>query len=131
MRDFVFHNDELKNVRIYKSKGGRSRIINVEQLTDSQKKCVEQVHQYFQSQRYESERLFIYKSESYAKAFNRARKCVTDDYAQCNVHSLRKEFANDFFEREMKKGRSEKDVKHELTLLLGHNRLDVLKHYLK
>jgi hypothetical protein len=43
---------------------------------------------------------------------------------------MRKEFAKDFYRRELEKGREEKEVKLELTQLLGHNRLEVLQSYL-
>jgi len=44
---------------------------------------------------------------------------------------MRKEFAKDYYNRELEKGRNDKEVKLELTQLLGHNRLEILESYLK
>lgn len=43
----------------------------------------------------------------------------------------RKEFAKDYYLRELSKGKNEIEVKEELTELLGHNRMQVLDAYLK
>ena len=118
-------------VKIFRSKGGRTRTINAEQLLEQGQAFVSITYQYFSNHKKGKDRLFISKAESYIKAFARARKLVTADYTQCGVHSLRREFANDFFDREIEKGRNKKEVKQELTLLLGHKRIDVLKHYLQ
>lgn len=89
------------------------------------------MYSYFINKRDKTDRLFINKSDSYRKAFAVARDKVTKEYKQCNIHSLRKELANDYLERRMNEGKSKKEAMYELTYLLGHNRIDVLKYYLK
>jgi integrase len=130
MCDFTFDGEQLKHIRIFKSKGGRTREIGTEYLSNSQLEAVSRTYAYFKALKSPMERLFICKTDSYMKAFSTARNAVTGDYTHCGVHSLRKEFANDFYNREIAKGKPDRLVRQELTQLLGHGRLDVLKHYL-
>lgn len=132
IKDFVFDNDgNIQSIYIHRSKGGRSRTIDAKLLSPGQKDIVKKVYVYFRDSRNIDNRLFIYKSDSYQRAFHRVRNLVTGDYKSCGLHSMRKEFAKDYFEREIQKGRNIKEVEKELTQLLGHNRLDILGHYLK
>ena len=89
------------------------------------------MYDYFKGSRNKNDRLFVNKSGSYQRAFERIRDSISDNYKHCGIHSMRKEFAKDFYTREVGKGRYIKEIKRELTQLLGHNRLDVLRHYLK
>lgn len=100
-------------------------------MIDEQIQVVNKVYSYFQDKRNENERLFVNKADSYRQAFANARNVVTGDYKQCSIHSLRKEFANDYYNREIAKNRPKMQVRQELTQLLGHNRVDILKAYLK
>lgn len=129
--DFKFKNGKLKEIHIHRSKGGRSRDIKASMLTKEQIEKVEMIYGTLGSQLSDHDRLFTNKSQSYEKAFTRARDAVTNgEYTYCGIHSMRKEFAKDYFNREMGKGRNELEVKRELTQLLGHNRIEVLKSYL-
>lgn len=131
MNDFWFdQNGRLSTVYIYGSKGGRHRKIQAAQLTEQQTQTVIRTFEHFKGIRGRYDRLFINKSGSYQTAFERIRDSIADGYKYCGIHSMRKEFAKDFYAREVAKGRNIKDVKQELTQLLGHNRLDVLKSYL-
>jgi integrase len=131
--DFRFsQSGRLKAVYIHASKGGRNRVIPAACLSAAQISTVCNVCQHFQDKRGNGDRLFENKTNSYTKAFAKARDIVTKEYTQCGVHSLRKEFANDFYNREMlKNSRTAKEIKRELTELLGHSRLDVLRYYIK
>ena len=132
MRDFWFDKKgNLKAVYINASKGGRSRKIGANYLTKDQSKTVHKVYEHFKEIKGKNDRLFIYKSGSYQRAFERIRDSISEDYKQCGIHSLRKEFAKDFYNREIEKGKTPLEVKRILTQLLGHNRLDILRHYLK
>ena len=132
MKDFWFDRaGKLKAVYIHCSKGGRHRVILSRQLTDRQIQTAVKVYDYFRDSRNKNDRLFVNKSGSYQRAFERIRDSVSDGYKHCGIHSMRKEFAKDFYNREIEKGRNIKEIKKELTQLLGHNRLDILRHYLK
>lgn len=100
-------------------------------MIDEQIQVVNKVYSYFQDKRNENERFFINKADSYRQAFTNAKNTVTSEFKQCSIHSLRKEFANDYYRRELAKNKNEREVKQELTQLLGHNRLEILKAYLK
>lgn len=131
MKDFRFYKDgQLKSVYIHCSKGGRHRTIHAAQLADRQRQTAANVYDYFKTHKNKNDRLFINKSGSYQRAFERIRNDISDGYKYCSIHSMRKEFAKDYFNREMRKGRKLVEVKQELTQLLGHNRIDVLRHYL-
>lgn len=132
--DFKINEDgKIKEVHIHRSKGGRSRDINASNLTVNQLKTIERTYKYFEGKISSHDRFFTNKTESYEKAFSRTRDKVTESnqYTHCGVHSMRKEFAKDYYSREMNKGRDELEVKRELTELLGHNRLEILQSYLK
>ena len=132
IRDFSFDKKgNLQSVYINISKGGRSRKIGANFLTGEQRKTVAKVYEHFKEMKSKNDRLFVYKSGSYQRAFERIRDSISEDYKQCGIHSLRKEFAKDFYNREIEKGKTPIEVKRELTQLLGHNRLDVLRYYLK
>lgn len=47
------------------------------------------------------------------------------------MHSMGKEFATVYFDRETAKGRDEMEVKHKLTEILGYNRLKVLGYHIR
>ncbi|KEI04338.1 site-specific integrase [Clostridium botulinum] len=138
-QDFKFKNDgKLDKVHIHKSKGGKSRDISAKSLTTKQSNKVVEIYKHYSNLRPE-ENIFKNKAESYGKAFSRCRNWIIsnsrdkkEDYEYCGVHSMRKEFAQDFYEREVEEnGRDEREVKEELTEILGHNRLSVLDAYLK
>ncbi|WP_371375286.1 tyrosine-type recombinase/integrase [Sporomusa aerivorans] len=131
MNDFWFDkHGRLVTVYIYGSKGGRHRKIQDVQLTEKQIVTVVKAYEHFKKIRGRYDRLFINKAGSYQTAFERIRGSLTDGYKYCGFHSMRKEFSKDFYAREVAKGRSIKDVKKEITQLLGHNRLTVLNSYL-
>jgi Phage integrase family. len=132
IKDFLFDkNEKLLSVYIYCSKGGRHRIIYSRQLTGQQKQAVVKAYEYFRQTRDKDNRLFPNKSGSYQRAFERIRDSISGDYKHCGIHSMRKEFAKDFYKRKTLNGKKNKDIKIELTQILGHNRLQILKHYLK
>jgi len=126
-------------------------------LTKEQYERVYNIYNYYKRQGLRPEdKLFPNKKESYEKAFNRYREKVLDemrkdrdkyndidldkDYNGCGIHSMRKEFAQDYYDRETERriderGQDhlkeiEKEVKQELTEILGHNRIEVLNSYL-
>jgi len=132
VKDFKANSEEkVEQVHIHRSKGGRNRDINTYKLSVEQQNTVQRTYDTFKQSRAENERLFTNKTQSYEKAFSRARDKVSSNYTHCGIHSMRKEFAKDFYSREMEKGRNDKEVKLELTQLLGHNRLEILESYLK
>lgn len=129
--DFKFKNGKLEEVHIHRSKGGRKRDIDAKKLTHEQIKKIEMIYKSCTANLSDHDRLFTNKTQSYEKAFTRLRDLVTNGkYTHCGIHSMRKEFANDYFNRETAKGRDEMEVKHELTEMLGHNRLEVLEDYI-
>lgn len=131
MKDFRFDmNGQLKSVYIHCSKGGRHRTIYTSQLSDRQRQTAVKVYDYFKTHKDINDRLFINKSGSYQRSLERSRNDISDGYKYCGIHSMRKEFAKDYFSREVRKGRKQIEIKKELTQLLGHNRIDVLRHYL-
>lgn len=131
-KDFYFNNNqEFVQIHIHRSKGGRSRDIEASNLSITQIQVVCKVYQYFYDITGEHDRFFTNKSESYEKAFSRARDAISSEYTHCGIHSMRKEFAKDYYSRELSKGKSRLKIKKELTGLLGHNRLEVLGSYLK
>ncbi|WP_461207648.1 hypothetical protein [Clostridium sp. DL1XJH146] len=130
--DFKINEDEkIKEIHIHRSKGGRSRNIEALNLTTDQRKVVEKIYNYFKSKTSSHDRFFTNKADSYSKTFSRIRNKITDKYTHCGIHSMRKEFAKDYYSREIEKGRNELEVRKELTKILGHNRLEVLESYLK
>lgn len=131
MCDFAFnYSGNLDFIYIHRSKGGRNRKIFSKYLTTKQIQTINKVYSYFKPKKNKQDRLFINKIDSYRQAFSNARNTVTKEYNQCSIHSLRKEFAKDYYNRETTKNKSIQLVKQELTLLLGHNRIDILKAYL-
>lgn len=135
--DFKFKNDKLDKIHIHKSKGGRSRDIQAKSLSIKQCSKALEVYKYYAKDLTLGENIFKNKSKSYEKAFSRCRDWVIsklglkEDYKYCGIHSMRKEFAKDFFHRETEEnGRDPREVKEELTQVLGHNRLSVLNSYL-
>lgn len=132
--DFKFNNKvELQSVHIHRSKGGRNRDIQASNLSVEQREVVETVYNHFKDKTSSHDRFFINKADSYSTAFSRARDSVTkcDEYTHCGIHSMRKEFAKDFYSRETEAGRRDLEIRRELTEMLGHNRLEVLETYLK
>lgn len=129
--DFKFNNNELLQVHIHRSKGGKSRNIKAESLTEKQINTVLNTYDYFKNILSEHDRFFINKSDSYEKTFSRIRDSLTEDYTYCGIHSMRKEFANDYYDRRIEEGVEEIQVEKELTEILGHNRTEVLNSYLK
>lgn len=130
--DFKFNkNGQLEKVHIHRSKGGRNRNIEASKLTQKQIQVVNKVYNYFAPKTGPHDRFFINKAQSYEKAFKRARDSISSGSTHCGIHSMRKEFAKDFYNRELEKGKEEKQIKKELTELLGHNRLEILNSYLK
>lgn len=140
--DFKFKYGRLESVHIDRSKGGRNRDIVLERLSKKQIETVSRVYDHFKDRLADHDRLFINKTKSYEMAFSRTRDSITGgDYKGCGIHSLRKEFAQEYFNRELERrieeqGKDnfkeiEREVKQELTELLGHNRLEVLCSYLE
>ncbi|MCR3761739.1 site-specific integrase [Clostridium felsineum] len=129
--DFKFCNDKFLEIHIHKSKGGRSRDINIESLTSIQVNTVLTTYNYFKNSLSEHDRLFINKSDSYEKTFSRIRDSITEDYTYCGIHSMRKEFANDYYDRRIQEGIKDEQAEKELTEILGHTRTEVLDSYLK
>lgn len=132
--DFKFDDKgNFSEIHIHKSKGGRSRDIYAEDLTGKQIETVIKTYEHFKDTISDHDRLFYNRAESYEKAFTRARDEVSngEDYTFCGVHSMRKEFVNDYFERKIEEGESEDQAKKELTEILGHSRISVLDAYLK
>jgi integrase len=131
MKDFRFDkNGKLISVYIHCSKGGRHRVIYSRQLTDNQIQSVTKAYEYFRPLRQNKDRLFINKSSSYQRAFERIRDSISKEFKHCGIHSMRKEFAKIFFQRESERERTSRNIKAELTQILGHNRLNILKTYL-
>jgi len=135
-KDFHFNkNGKFHGIKIFRSKGGRTRYIESKSFSEKQIKVINSVYNYFNNKITDGERLFKSKSDSYIQSFRRARNFVTnynEKYEFCGVHSMRKEFANDYYDRETKeKGRDELEVKQNLTKILGHNRTEVLNSYLR
>ena len=150
--DFKFKNGKLESVHIHRSKGGRNRDVLSKDLTEEQIKIVLRVYDYFKDKLQDHDRLFINKTASYETAFKRIRDIITQDksYNGCGIHSLRKEFVQKYFNREIEKRTSKRaqeiekeplrqadikreielEVKKDLTRILGHNRLEVLANYL-
>jgi integrase len=151
--DFKFKDEKLESVHIHRSKGGRNRDIESKRLSESQIETVTKVYEHFKDKLQDHDRLFINKPASYETAFARTRDSITGDdkYKGSGIHSMRKEFAQDYFNRELKRmfedraadiekeperkreieNDIEKEVKKELTEVLGHDRLEVLKSYLE
>ncbi|WP_028972172.1 tyrosine-type recombinase/integrase [Sporomusa ovata] len=131
MNDFWFDkHGKLTTIYIHGSKGGRHRKIQSVHLTNQQVKNALKVYEHFKNIRGNYDRMFANKSGSYQRAFERIRDSISEDYKYCGFHSMRKEFAKDFYNREEGKGRNIREVKRALTQLLGHNRLEILKNYL-
>lgn len=131
MNDFVFDKQgNLKTVFIYCSKGGRHRSIYINYLTDKQIDTCLKVYSHFKKYKGTNERLFINKSASYQSIFAKIRDEISENYKFCGIHSMRKEFAKDYYNREIAKGKDDKTVKNILTQILGHNRVEILKNYL-
>lgn len=135
-KDFQLNkNRDLESITIFRSKGGKTRVIEAKYFSVRQIDVINSVYKHFEKITEYGERFFKNKSESYSEAFRRTRDFVTggnEQYKFCGVHSLRKEFANDFFDRETNEnGRDEMEVKQELVEILGHNRMEVLKDYLR
>lgn len=153
MKDFKIQDGDLKSIHIDKSKGGRCRDIPAERLNEKQRETVIKVYDYFKDILGDNDRLFTNKTKSYEKLFSRLRNSITggEEYKGCGIHSMRKEFAQDYYNREVERRMEdreleieryaerrekieqdiEKKVKEELTELLGHDRLEVLKSYLE
>lgn len=151
--DFKFKNGKLESVHIDRSKGGRNRDIAVERLSEKQIETIIKVYDHFRDKLADHDRLFTNKAASYEMAFSRIRDSITgsEEYKCCGIHSMRKEFAQDYFNREMERRfedraadiereaerqreiekEIEREVKQELTEILGHNRLEVLNSYLE
>lgn len=151
--DFKFKDGRLESVHIDRSKGGRNRDISSERLTERQIETVTKVYDHFKDMLQDHDRLFINKTRSYETAFARIRDSITggEQYKGCGIHSMRKEFAQNYFNRELERRLEdraadierdperqreiekeiEKEVKQELTEALGHNRLEVLSSYLE
>lgn len=141
--DFKLKDGSLESVHIDRSKGGRNRDIKVERLSEKQIAVVIKVYDHFKDRLADHDRLFTNKTKSYEMAFSRTRDSITggEYYKGCGIHSMRKEFAQDYFNRELERrieeeGKDnfkeiEREVKQELTELLGHNRLEVLCSYLE
>lgn len=151
--DFKFENGKLESVHIHRSKGGRDRDVLNKDLTEEQIIIIIRIYDYFKDKLQDHDRLFINKAASYGNAFKRIRNIIIQDknYSGCGIHSLRKEFAQNYFNREIEKRMDERaqeiekeplrqadikkqieiEVKKDLTRILGHNRLQVLASYLE
>lgn len=151
--DFKFENGKLESVHIHRSKGGRDRDVLNKDLTEEQIRIIIRIYDYFKDKLQDHDRLFINRAASYGTAFKRIRDTITQDkkYSGCGIHSLRKEFAQSYYNREIEKRLHERiteiekdpslrekiekeiviEVKKDLTKILGHNRIEVLKSYLE
>lgn len=154
MKDFKFKDGKLESIHINRSKGGRNRDIIIRELNNRQLESILKVYNYFKNRIGENDRLFINKVQSYETTFSRIRDSVSEkkNYSGCGIHSMRKEFAQDYYNREIERRtyqrlveteretpsrqreiekEIEKEVKEDLTQILGHNRVDVLSSYLE
>ena len=128
MKDFYISKNDLKGLYIHKSKGGRSRYLPVEKMSSKAKQILLKAYSFFEYLNL-NERLFINKTESYQTTFRRIRNKITQNkYNYANIHSLRKEFAKNFFIKELVNNSTTK-AKYSTTKMLGHNRICVLKNY--
>lgn len=133
LKDFSFENGELQNIHIHRSKGGRMRDIDAQKsLTSIQREKVIQIYLHYKEKGLGANmRLFINKTGSYTTAFQRYRETVAPGiFNHCGVHSMRKEFARDYYSRLVNLGTSGLVAKQELMQVMGHNRIDNVDQYL-
>ena len=146
--DFKFKDRELQSVHIHRSKGGRKRDILAKGLSEGKIEKILKVYDYFKDKLQDHDRLFTNRASSYETVFRRIRDSIPggEQYKGCGIHSMRKEFAQEYFDRELEKRLRERksdieriletqkkieiEIKEELTELLGHSRIEVLKSYL-
>jgi len=133
MMDFRFKGGQLQSIHIHESKGGRNRDLDAQKsLTNGQVAKAEQIYNYFkEAGRKANDRLFTNKADSYTTAFGRYReKVAPGQYTHCSVHSMRKEFARDYYDRRLGAGITEKAAREELMGILGHGKERELDKYL-
>ena len=164
MRDFRFGKDgKIKGVVIYRSKGGKTTVkdfkgmgkkqkVIFDKFTLQQQEKIQNLYNHYKDKGLKDmDRLFPNRAKSYQQAFYRYREEIAPgQYNQCNIHSMRREWGQSFYEREIERrigermqemGNNycltekdytniEKGVREDLTELFGHHDPNTILCYL-
>ena len=164
MRDFRFGKDgKIKGVVIYRSKGGKTTVkdfkgmgkkqkVIFDKFTPQQQEKIQTLYNHYKDKGLKDmDKLFPNRAKSYQQAFYRYREEIAPgQYNQCNIHSMRREWGQSFYEREIERrigermqemGNNycltekdytniEKGVREDLTELFGHHDPNTILCYL-
>jgi len=164
MRDFRTGKDgKIKEVVIHRSKGGKTTVKEFEgkgkshkvifnKFTPEQQKKIQILYEHYKDKGLKDmDKLFPNRAKSYQQAFYRYRdEIVPGQHNQCNIHSMRREWGQEFYLRELKERIAErqqemgskycltekdytiieKSVREDLTELFGHHDPNTILCYL-
>ncbi|HOG40804.1 MAG TPA: hypothetical protein PLL87_10270 [Syntrophorhabdaceae bacterium] len=164
MRDFrTDENGKIKEVVIHRSKGGKTTVkefrgegksykMTFNKFTEQQQDKIQTLYDHYKDKGLKDmDKLFPNRPESYEQAFYRYREEIAPgQYTQCGIHSMRREWGQGFYERELERrieGRLqemgnnycltekdytniEKGVREDLTELFNHHDPNTILCYL-
>jgi hypothetical protein len=164
MRDFRTGKDgKIKEVVIHRSKGGKTTVkefegkgksynMAINKFTPQQQEKIQTLYNHYKDKGLKDmDKLFPNRAKSYQQAFYRYREEIAPgQYNQCNIHSMRREWGQEFYEREMQRRieerqqemgnnycltekdytKIEKGVREDLTELYGHHDPNTILCYL-
>jgi len=164
MRDFRTGKDgKIKEVVIHRSKGGKTTVkefqgkgksykLSFNKFTPEQQEKIQILYEHYKDKGLKDmDKPFPNRPESYEQAFYRYRdEIAPGQYTQCGIHSMRREWGQEFYEREMQRrieerqqemGNNycltekdytniEKGVREDLTELFGHHDPNTILCYL-
>lgn len=166
MCDFKFDNKgQLQQFVVHRSKGGKTTIkdtrgegrsykITFDKFTQEQREKIQSLYNHYKDKGLKDmDKLFPNRAASYGQAFARYRDSIAPgQYTQCAIHSMRREWGQGFYEREIERriterqqelGRDkyeqnekdyykeiEKGVREDLTQLFNHNDPNTILAYL-
>jgi len=164
MRDFRIGKDgKIKEVVIHRSKGGKTTVkefqgkgksykLSFNKFTLQQQEKIQNLYEHYKDKGLKDmDRLFPNRAKSYQQVYYRYREEIAPgQYNQCNIHSMRREWGQEFYEREMQRrieerqqemGNNycltekdytniEKGVREDLTELFNHHDPNTMLSYL-
>lgn len=113
--------NRVMNLNVFRSKGGKTTLKPLSKFTPEQVEKIQSIYNHFKEKGLgPMDKLFPNRETSYSQAFARYREQVAPgEYKQCGVHSMRKEWAKAYYDREITI-RPEQEVIRDLTCLLNH-----------
>jgi len=164
MRDFRIGKDgKIKEVVIHRSKGGKTTVkefegkgksynMAINKFTPQQQEKIQNLYNHYKDKGLKDmDKLFTNRPKSYEQAFYRYRdEIAPGQYTQCGIHSMRREWGQGFYERELERRIAErqqemgskycltekdytiieKSVREDLTELFGHHDPNTILCYL-